>query len=163
MDKIDLIRKYLIDKKLVNASEFKGCTENEIFSVGAKQGIEVLPLFYRRFMRLMGRSAGQFTCGLSCAYEDLIDGGIRNHLEQQLLFYGCGGLSKDAFVYRSDQGVQFYFFICDEDDPVVRYVWPSENQFPQLDGIEIIVSPYRFSDFLYKYATDLWDLKNLSK
>ncbi len=150
--KIAKFGNFLINSSIVVPSELMGCSEVEVGLVSASQGFHVLPSVYKMFLMEMGKSAGQYWGGLCGFYPEIIDLNIREGLNSQLLEYGVGPLSKDAFVFRSDQGVQYYYFICDNEDPLVRCVWPFDRSLPQRHGIELIVTELKFSDFLYECA-----------
>lgn len=130
-------------------SQFKGMTEQEIEEVRIAQRVEYLPEIYRQFLLHMGRGAGRLFQGLDYTYSDLLD------IKEAAIEFGAEDdppfeLPEDAFVFRSDQGVQFLYFhtIGKEDDPAVYSYVEGDRKHRPLKLAD------KLSEFFYNSAEE---------
>lgn len=98
-----------------------GCTELEIDRLQARRGR--LPLAYARFLRLAGKSAGDFMRGSDFDY-----GSVANDLtesaREMMNQLGAPPLPPDALVFFGHQDYQFFWFVTGEraDAAIFRFI-----------------------------------------
>jgi hypothetical protein len=97
----------------------QGLTDDEIREIQIDQGLRSFPVYYREFLRRMGRCAGQFLIGTDAFYPALL--GIKvdvfELLRENAVSHLIGG---DAVVIGMHQGYQAYWLeTAYENDPAV--------------------------------------------
>ncbi|UZE31256.1 SMI1/KNR4 family protein [Pseudomonas asplenii] len=115
-----------------------GCNEEEIFGVEKKFNC-VLPVAYRDFLSVAGRSAGKLFFGTDIFYPGVLE----LDLATEELFSESGRpdfYPGEAKIFCMHQGYEILFFIPGADDPPV---------FQYVEGDGSITRPWSsFSDFL---------------
>lgn len=120
-------------------SALVGCSEVDIASVEQHFGCKV-PLAYRDFLTIAGRSAGKIFCGVDIFYPRL----LRLKLEAEELLDELGLsdlLPRDAKVFCMHQGYEINFFLPVSDDPPIFQFFEGQNSVNKAWD--------SFSDFLF--------------
>ncbi len=116
----------LISLKIVNKNDVIGCTEQEITNLEEYIGSK-LPVVFREYLLVMGRSAGAYSRGTSFLYKDLFE--ITDLAKKTMLLEQGVKLPKDTFVIFSHQGCIFgYFKLADGNNPPVYTCSVSSNK-----------------------------------
>lgn len=106
-----VLRGVILDSTLV------GCSEVEIASIEQHFGCEV-PLAYREFLTIAGRSAGKIFCGVDIFYPRLLS--LKFEADELLDELGLSDLlPTDAKVFCMHQGYEINYFLPVPDDPPV--------------------------------------------
>lgn len=107
----------LVQRGVILESSLVGCSDVDIASVEQYFGCKV-PLAYRDFLAIAGRSAGKIFCGVDIFYPRLL--GLRFEAEELLDELGLFGiLPADAKVFCMHQGYEVNYFLPVSDDPPV--------------------------------------------
>lgn len=127
-----VLRGVILDSTLV------GCSEVEIALIEQHFGCKV-PLAYREFLTIAGRSAGKIFCGVDIFYPRLLS--LKFEADELLDELGLPDLlPTDAKVFCMHQGYEINYFLPDSDDPPV---------FQFFEGQSSITKPWdSFSNFL---------------
>ena len=131
-----------------HSAQFEGCTEEEITDLEEyTQG--KLPLYYREFLKAMGRKAGHLFRGSDALISETHRLRLRSAAERLLSRRKSNwSLPPSAFVFSMHQGYQFMFIRLDEgDDPPVYLVTDREPQPKRLSD--------QFTTFIENYIADL--------
>jgi hypothetical protein len=136
MDEIDEIVKLLQDR--YGSGEVVGLSQGEVEEVRVSQGVEELPLEYRRFLGLMGRRAGGMLAGTDLFYPAIL--AMKNSLDDFPVVRDLVASTSDSLILGMHQGYQVYvvtdvsssnpkvlMYEEDEDDPVSE--WESFTDF----------------------------------
>ncbi|WP_081005854.1 SMI1/KNR4 family protein [Pseudomonas asplenii] len=106
-----VLRGVILDSALV------GCSEVEIASIEQHFGCKV-PLAYREFLTIAGRSAGKIFCGVDIFYPRLLS--LKFEADELLDELGLSDLlPTDAKVFCMHQGYEINYFLPVADDPPV--------------------------------------------
>ena len=121
------LRQTLAESGLADASQLRGCTEEEVCILEQKSSHR-LPAVYREFLKSVGWSAGNFLVGTDMFYPEVLSfrGAAERLLKQNNANYA---LSSNAFVFLMHQGYQFLFFHLEDNDdpPVFHYIEPNKS------------------------------------
>jgi hypothetical protein len=130
-DAVDEAVEQLTAAGLASQGQLKGCSEADIAGLEAKLGVK-LPPIYRRFLAVMGRSAGKFLVGTDFLFHDLPT--LHQRAERVLEEAGASVVLGPAdFVFTIHQGYQFLFFKTgDGPDPEVFLFVEGEDEFQQV-------------------------------
>jgi hypothetical protein len=134
-----VLRGVILDSALV------GCSEVEIASIEQHFGCKV-PLAYREFLTIAGRSAGKIFCGVDIFYPRLLS--LKFEADELLDELGLSDfLPTDAKVFCMHQGYEINYFLPVSDDPPV---------FQFFEGQSSITKTWdSFSSFLVLQWSDL--------
>ncbi|WP_460949855.1 SMI1/KNR4 family protein [Pseudomonas marginalis] len=106
-----VLRGVILDSTLV------GCSEVEIASIEQYFGCKI-PLAYREFLTIAGRSAGKIFCGVDIFYPRLLS--LKFEADELLDELGLSDLlPTDAKVFCMHQGYEINYFLPVSDDPPV--------------------------------------------
>jgi hypothetical protein len=119
---------------LVGDATLVGCSDAEIARLETELG-RPLPESYRTYLRLAGKSAGEFLAASEARFQNL--GQIKEGIDE---VEGDWQPSRDDFVFMMHQGYEFTFFKLSDDPepPIWQYVeghagpevaWPSFSAF----------------------------------
>src|SRR5471032_846447 len=127
-----VLRGVILDSTLV------GCSEVEIASIEQHFGCKV-PLAYREFLTIAGRSAGKIFCVVDIFYPRLLS--LKFEADELLDELGLSDLlPTDAKVFCMHQGYEINYFLPVSDDPPV---------FQYFEGQSEVSQPWKsFSEFL---------------
>ena len=116
----------LIDAGLVNPTEIKGCTAEEIEQIENACGVQ-LPGIYKQFMTRIGKAAGRFMVGSDYLFPAILR--LRKDAEVLLEQARSGfKLERNHFVFLGHQGYEFLFFDArDAHDPAVFLLMEDEE------------------------------------
>lgn len=107
----------LVLKGVILESTLVGCTDVDIAAVEQYFGCK-LPLAYRDFLMVAGRSAGKVFCGVDIFFPRLLS--LRLEAEELLDELSLSGLlPADAKVFCMHQGYEINYFLPVSDDPPV--------------------------------------------
>jgi hypothetical protein len=130
MDAIDLAHQRLVAEGVATDADIIGCSAEEVAQVVAAQGAP-LPWLYERFLRVMGKGAGDLLIGSDVYFPKVLD--LRRAALE--LLGECGhpfDLPETAVVFLMHQGYQFMYFESaqPEDPPVMRFMegWTAPRQ-----------------------------------
>jgi hypothetical protein len=127
----------IVDRMAVlhgSEEEIQGANADEIGELEADAGGR-LPRTYRRFLEVMGRSAGALLRGSD--YSIAQDHRLRlRDSAQRIIDRSQSGweLPADAFVFLVHHGYQFLFFNLDGDDPEVYRFTEADSEPKQIAG-----------------------------
>ncbi len=112
----------LVQAGVVERSQAAGCSLEEMAQIENDFGV-TLPRSYKEFLRLLGRSSGDFLHGTTFNYPGVIQ--LREMAIE--LLESCGSefsLAPSDFVFLGHQGYQFMFFdtAVSDDPPVIYYI-----------------------------------------
>ncbi|MDD1136643.1 SMI1/KNR4 family protein [Pseudomonas sp. TNT2022 ID233] len=107
----------LVLRGVISEPNLVGCSEVDIASVEQHFGCEI-PLAYRDFLTIAGRSAGKIFCGVDIFYPRLFN--LKLEAEELLDELSLSGLlPADAKVFCMHQGYEINYFLPVSDDPPV--------------------------------------------
>jgi len=107
----------LVLRGVILESTLVGCSEVDIASVEQHFGCKV-PLAYRGFLTIAGRSAGKIFCGVDIFYPRLLS--LKLEAEELLDELSLSDLlPRDAKVFCMHQGYEINYFLSVFDDPPV--------------------------------------------
>jgi hypothetical protein len=121
---IQNLRDKLIALEVAEPHEIIGCTEAELETLMASQGIHFLPELYQEFLLMMGKQAGLLHQGTDARYKYLLnikEAALELLQENDNPFE----LPADAFVFQMHQGYEFFYFLTgdkSQNPPIYRYL-----------------------------------------
>lgn len=122
--------------------DLKACSEKDVAKIEEFFKIE-LPAFYKEFLLIMGKSAGQFMRGNSVFYNEIFD--LREGSIELLSENDFKELPENTFVFWMHQGYQFAFFYLDQgENPPIYFYYEGRTK----DDFELVEKS--FTDFLEK-------------
>jgi hypothetical protein len=163
MFSIDNLINKLIELDIAKPDEILGCTPEEILELQQHQGIAFLPELYREFLEKMGKGAGLFLQHLECFYPELLH--LKDEVKTELLHLKdevktellqpdltTFKLPDDAFVYMTNQGYEFFYFLThnQDDDPTIYH-------YIEGNGSTLNVQPFIQWDHLSDYFQRKYD------
>jgi len=115
----------LVLRGVISEHNLVGCSEVDIASVEQHFGCEI-PLAYRDFLTIAGRSAGKIFSGVDIFYPRLLD--LEFEAEELLDELNLSGfLPADAKVFCMHQGYEINYFLPVSDDPPVFQFFEGES------------------------------------
>ncbi|WP_311970484.1 SMI1/KNR4 family protein [Pseudomonas baltica] len=115
----------LVLRGVILNSTLVGCSEVEIASIEQNFGCKV-PLAYREFLTIAGRSAGKIFCGVDIFYPRLLS--LKVEADELLDELGLSDLlPTDAKVFCMHQGYEINYFLPISDDPPVFQFFEGQN------------------------------------
>jgi len=123
---------------IISVERTLGCSEDEILAVERHFNC-MLPLAYREFLVIAGRSAGKLFCGADIFYPRIFQ--LQSEAKELLVELGALDLlPTNAKVFCMHQGYEINYFLPVSDDPPV---------FQYFEGQSEVSQPWKsFSEFL---------------
>jgi hypothetical protein len=120
----------MIDHGLATFDTICGCSEEEIRDVERHVGV-FLPEAYRVFLRFMGRSAGRLFRDIDILFPVVLELTSAAVDILRLAEHGKMTLPTHSFVFSMRQGLQFLFFVAnnEDDDPGIHSYFEMDHQF----------------------------------
>lgn len=119
----------LVLKGVILESAIVGCTDVDIAAVEQYFGCK-LPLAYRDFLMVAGRSAGKVFCGVDIFFPRLLS--LRLEAEELLDELSLSGLlPADAKVFCMHQGYEINYFLPVSEDPPVFQFFEGQSSITQ--------------------------------
>jgi hypothetical protein len=128
----------LEQKGVISVESTLGCSEDEILAVERHFNC-ILPLAYREFLVVAGKSAGKLFCGTDIFYPRVLQ--LQSEAKELLIELGAPDLlPNNAKVFCMHQGYEINYFLPVSDDPPV---------FQYFEGQSEVSQPWKsFSEFL---------------
>ena len=105
----------ILDNGLATDEDIKGCSQRVVSSIEQECDVE-LPEAYRSYLRHIGKSSGEFLCGYTCHYPQI----IQEQAKAERIFQRedtAAELDNYKFVFAGSQGVTFFYFDVRDPDP----------------------------------------------
>lgn len=144
MGSVEKIFSDLVQQRKILKSSLIGCTDVEISTIERHFNC-ILPVAYRQFLAIAGKSAGKIFSGTDIFFPRVLE--LQNEASELMSELNLSFLVPvDAKVFCMHQGYEILYFQPISDDPPI---------FQFFEGERSITQPWkRFSEFLKKSIED---------